>query len=364
MVERIENLVVIDKEVHGSFLPSSKERLLTDVVLRAGFRIRGGLYGNNITVEGEGAVDGPVMAKRDIVIRPPEIKDKSVVFKTGLSARLAISVKVPSTSTLNPVNTAGNTPLIIRGDVIAPTVLLENAVVVGNVYANDATIKDSVILGCPLVEGQLILRNTTALSFRAGSVQLHRSNSLLVPFGLAQSDIMFCEPRDDEESAAAGQRNRKASLRYMALCRDRGPDEDNEVGPGWPGCGSLAWFTCPKYYCGECSHEDILMDEDDILDITRGGKPMRAITMAPRLLDLTKVEKNLDYVSEFISDLLFLDHYSRTSRKDFLTRIKEKQQTRPEAAPSEFQILADTGPEMTEFQLLTNVANYALRGND
>lgn len=324
MVERIENLVTIDNIVNGTYMPSSKNRLLTDVILKEGFHIRGGLYANQLTIEGAGTVEGPVMAKRDVIIQPPTDMTKRIHLCCGLSSRLAISVQVPDTEPKTPVGTPGFLPLFIRGDVISESVSIENAVVIGNIYAKNATIKDSIIIGCPLIENRLVMRNAMVISFRAGSVELVKRNSLWVPYGLVESDITFVEDRRDQEEeiqkkvlssdgeTKAPEAN-KAWLRYLGLCRTKPY-----------GCGKSYWFHCNKYLLGECNKEDVRMTEHDIVYMKRGNKTLKAITVAPRFIDLNKVKVDLEEMVKVVTRALYFEHYYPTSQNQIRRELDQK----------------------------------------
>lgn len=314
--------------------------------------MRGGLYANNLTVEeGPGTVDGPVMAKRDIVISPaPENPPRRIVFKCGLSARLSVSVNVPTTFQFSPVNLEGFIPLFIQGDIIAPSVRLENAVVVGNIFATDATIKDSVVLGCALIENKLVFRNSMALSLRAGSIEMVGRNSLWVPYSLARADIEFTEDRPDEEdrvqraysedqtkSAPPPADADRAWVRYLGLC-SKPPH----------GCGKPDWFICHEHLAGRCPFPDVRMNERDKVNIRRGGARMVALTIAPRVVDLQSVQSDLQQMADLLTDFMYLGHYTEDSRARVMKALERQRE-------------ANTFGELdAKYALLEHVARLAL----
>lgn len=359
MVHRNENLVIVDGVHQGAFLPSGKDRLLTDVILRPGFHIKGALYANNLTIEGQGFVDGPIMAKRDILITPPQdLNDaqKRIVLRCGLSAKLAISVSVPTTFPYNPLNRPDFIPLLIRGDVVSQSVHLENALVVGNVFATDAVIKDSIILGCPLVENKLVLRNTMVISFRAAEVEFEGRNSLWVPYGLAKRGIAFksYDPDEEEraqiqvsEQAAGGSRQpdfNKAWVRYIPLCENR-----------THGCGKHnRILNCQFHLSGQCEYADVRMTEDDIIRFRAKNETAYALTLAPRFVDLKEIQEGLQDMVDLLSDVLYLEHYSQGSREKVFQRLKDDVLTRIQKADPEVDALPP------HFELLRKVAGTAL----
>lgn len=341
MVDRIENLVTINGVINGSFFPASKNRLLTDVVLQEGFHIRGGIYANQLTIEGPGIVEGPVMAKKDIMIYPPTDLKKRIILRCGLSARLSISVNVPNTFGITPVSHKGFLPLFIRGDIISDSVNIENTVVIGNVFARNAAIKDSIIIGCPLIEDKLTMRNSMAISFRAGSVELINRNSIWVPYGLVNTNIEFARYITDQEDnvqkkeleTEAGETPAEdaniAWLRYIALCRTKEH-----------GCGKSSWFYCQKHLKGTCTKTDVRITSADIVNVKRGEKNFRAITIAPRLVDLSRVQKDLEEMVGLLTKALYYEHFNSASQQIIKTELESKR-NEANILPPHYQFLEE-----------------------
>lgn len=299
-----ENHILIKEEVQTPILPSKKAELLRDISLKAGFIVHGAVYAQNMDIEGQGIVDGPVFAKKEIRIVPPLDGDDKIILRRGINAGRAILVEVSNLGKSSPVRDCSFTPLVVRGDICTGQLKLENALVFGNIHCENAYIKESIIIGSPIVASKLQIENSAMISFNAGAVEVYGRNTLWVPYGIARDSIEFCpvdlpETGQEVEDAAFGW------IRYIGLCNSTKT-----------GCGEPL-IACDQYLDGTCMYRDIRFDPKDILNVKREDNTYNQIlTFAPRILDLSSIEENLEAISQFIIRVLLFEHLDDASKED------------------------------------------------
>jgi hypothetical protein len=322
MTQSDDNFLVIEEDVEYDIYPARADHLKRNIILKGDFDVKGGIYTNNLEAEGRVHVHGPVIAKQEIELRPPEQDTgRPMMFSQGITAVRAITVTVNDLNPFSPVSTPGYTPLVIKGDVCSPKVHLENAVLVGNVRAESALIKDCLIFGSPIVTQDLQLENSLVLSFQAGSVQFRGRNTLLVPHGISRSPITedsferiqndsdfdedYGEIEDIESDTPAP--DDRAWIRYLGLCSL--PEH---------GCGERI-LSCERHYNGTCPYSDVRLSHDDVL-LTKDkeSNPVWMLTMAHRIINLKKVEDELKQLKSFTKIVLTMDHMDNRTRQDIL----------------------------------------------
>jgi hypothetical protein len=315
-----ENFIVVDKEVEHSILPSKKSELIRDIFLKTGFKIHGGIYANNLSAEGIGLVDGPIMAKGEIrlKIRPYGYQNDRMLFRKGINSGRAVMVETSEEMTSSPTIDCSYSPLVIRGDVNSGIVHLENAIVLGNIYCDKAYIKNSIILGNAFVTSRLDIDSVIMISFNAGTVGVHGRNSLWVPFGMVKNEIIFNEIDPDEEdkrNRILGQSNEVdpyaedvgiAWIRYIGLCSS--PEH---------GCGRSD-IACINHIKGTCKYNDVRMRSQDTFRAPKGDDHSVILSITPRLLDLTKIQSALSDITTLIQAAMLFDHFDAESKRELL----------------------------------------------
>lgn len=307
------NHLVVDTKLATGIMPGNIASLLRDVTLKDEFRVNGGVYAYNLVVNGVGTVTGPVLVRREITLHPPEEQGKMVLFLSGLAAGVSVLTRVSDQKQHSPVHDREFTPLIIRGDVIAPSVSLENTVVAGNIHCDEAVIKDSIIIGVPYVRDTLRLENVVLLSYDAGEVRLFGRNTLLLPYAISRNSAPNFDdevtrppeiPEDRRDKEAAADAN-VAWMRYFGLCYTK------------YGCGEDA-IICDRHRDGSCPYAPVRMNSEDVYPTREGTRSGHALTMAPRMLDLPKLSEEIKRVSQFVYNAQMYDHFDDSAKKWFL----------------------------------------------
>ena len=314
--------VTISERVPGSVLPSRSAELLRDVVLEDGFDVRGSVYAHNLQASGGGIVDGSVFVRREAVLSPPEPyfedddESRPMVFQSGVYAGVAVATELPANKKSSPVQNSTYVPLIIRGEVAASRVRLENAVVIGNVRADNAVLKDSIILGTPVISQRLQVEHCVMVSFNAGTVELIGRNTLLFPYAVSDAVPSFdtertkaaAQPTVDSEPAPDGD---ETWVRYLGLCFEYG------------GCGGdegpeRVSMSCVRHFEGSCPYQLVRMRSSDVREVKRqDGRDAYAFTLADRLLNVSKMRRTLMTIVTILRTANYFGHYDESARELF-----------------------------------------------
>ncbi len=310
---------IFDGYLDSSIYPSESKMLLDDIKLKGNFKINGAIYGHNIEIKGKGSVNGPIMAKEELVIYPPTTKEDQMLFSAGMSSRKIISVKVPQTSSLSPATDPDFAPLVIKGDLCSNVVHLDNALVLGNIHCNDAYIRNSIILGIPIAQNKLELTNTAVIAFDAKVVNLYGRNTLWLPYGIASDGVSFMDIDEKYHAPATSSKEDQvegahiAWLRYVGLCRSK------------HGCGE-GFIACERFNTGTCPFPDTRMRHEDILEMNFRGENVHVATLATRFMDTRKIEKEIKAIADILAGTMLFTHFDEKSKAMFLERARKRRE--------------------------------------
>lgn len=340
MTQSDENFLVIESTVEHPIYPARASQLHRNVILKGDLDVKGGIYCNNLRAEGQVRVHGPVLVKEEIELSPPEQLNQTMIFRQGINALRALSVKLSDLRPYSPVSQKDYTPLIFNGNVCAPAVRLENTVLLGNVISDNALLKDCIILGSPIIKESLILENCLVISFQAGSVRFRGRNTLLVPYGISRSpilaehfedvsrdeddDVGFHDVPGEESGEAEGDSYQsptfdpvlpdayRAWVRYIGFC-----------GLERHGCGERI-VSCTEHYNGTCKYSDVRLEPEDVL-VTQDadGQPIWMLTLAHRIISLTQIEDDLARLKQFMKTIQTMDHMEDSARESTLQLLEQ-----------------------------------------
>jgi hypothetical protein len=171
------NRYVVDGEHEGSVLPARSAEIGRTVFLRAGARVRGAILAGDVRIEnGDVLVQQAVYATRELVVKSGT---KPVELRSSSAAKSSILAD----------GRADQAPLIFGADLTAPTVNLSGVVVLGNVYAERAIIRDSAVIGVVHVRQQLQCENSLLGSFTAERAEFAGRIALLLPVAYSAEPI-------------------------------------------------------------------------------------------------------------------------------------------------------------------------------
>lgn len=178
--------VVIDGSRRGSVLPATRAEMWRDLYLTTGADVRGGLWGNRLSVEGPAVrVDSSIYVRGEIRVRPaaePLEKRRGVTFGSTITCGGTLLVE-PA-----PFRTR------VLSNVYAGAVNITNTVVYGNVYARNAIIRNSVVMGGVFCRDQLQAENSVIATFQVGRALLGKNTFLLFPIALSREHLAITHP--------------------------------------------------------------------------------------------------------------------------------------------------------------------------
>lgn len=330
---------VVSDVHHGSVLPGERREMDRDVYLLSGADVRGGLWSNKLSVAAPDInVEGSVYAKGSITIgaqRHSDIRDSDIGDSDMRGVRRTETVLAEeSTATKlqegdsvetrelgrgdegsaddhsgKAVRFGGcvTTPddLLIEGsahssdsfktrfdsDVYAGRLNISDAVVLGNIYAKGAVIRNSVVLGGVFCQDQLTLSNCFVHTFQAEKVRVEEKVSIFAPFALAQESIDLQAP--------------VRAVSFADLFGDKGLTVDDEPEDGF-------------------DDGVVLLDEQDVLHLQipgqeasgDGARPTQVVlSMTERILHSRLVQERLEDNVEILRRLSLSRHVDSGSSK-------------------------------------------------
>lgn len=271
---------LVGEEHVGNIMPGDRAEMMRNIYLRSGAHIKGGIYGNELSVEGNGiTVDGAVYCKSHIRINLLEENDqKDATFRSA--------VVCPGTI----LTTTSVCKTRFLSDIYSGKINLKRGFVYGNIYASSATIEDSVVLGGVYCTKQLTLKNSIIFTFRAGDCSISEHVSILSPFGFAEKIQL------------------KSTVNVIAF--------SGLFEKGYKQTGG-----------------GLKLDETDVYEIElekkdpsaeAAGKKIQVLSIAERLLNTAEVIKHFEQNRNFIEFLSLNSHLPPAERINFLLRNKDE----------------------------------------
>jgi hypothetical protein len=178
---------VVSDVQYGNIMPGKKAEMWRNIFLLPGARIKGGIWGNDLVIEG------------------PDVEiEKSVYLRGSITIKEASGNKSPNNCIDLKSNVISPDSLLIQqntkfrsrfhADLYLGQVNLSNAIVYGNVYASSAILKNTVVLGGVYCKKSLDLENVVLFTFKCRELKIGQNVSLLAPFGFAESKFELNHP--------------------------------------------------------------------------------------------------------------------------------------------------------------------------
>lgn len=278
---------VVSDVHHGSVLPGQRKEMERNVFLLPGADVRGGLWSNDLSVAG------------------PDIRVADSVYSQG-AITVDVDEDVGSTDPEAEVTFEGSvtTPdaLLIDtdqfrsrflSDLYTERINLSNAFVFGNIYARNAVVRDSVVLGGIFCKGPLEIENSFVHTFQAHRAEVGENTSIFAPFALADDDIQL-----------------EAPVRALTFA-------DIFSGDG----------------ASSTSGDVVHLNDDDLFSIQRAagqasgdGEPgtQTVLSMTERILDSERVQGRLEENKKFLRRLSLHRHVEEEKKKDGLLQELEE----------------------------------------
>lgn len=280
---------VVSDVHHGSVLPGERREMERDVFLLPGADVRGGLWGNELTVTGPNVhVADSVYSQASITVREDEDTQE---FDPYSEVTFGGSVTTPDSLLVDTDSFRSR----FLSALYTERVNLTNAFVFGNVYAREAIVRNSVILGSIFCKGTLEVENSFVHTFQAQKAELGKNVSIFAPFALAQEDIQL-----------------EAPVRAL----------------------TFADVFERKETAAESSGEVVHLDDDDLFSV-QGATPeaasgdgapatQKVLSMTERILDSGLVQERLEENKSFLRRLSLHRHMEEDDQPENLIRELEE----------------------------------------
>jgi len=318
MTERIDgDRVIVSGVSQGAHFPRTREHMMyrwsADGRGPEGpFQISGPVFGRSLQFLGPGAVGGPVCGAGDVHLQ--NHTDGMQRFLGGISA--TGSVKVASRGgdlqeTL--VGDLQSADVVLRGEVIADQVWLENTIVFGNVHARRITVIGCVVFGALVADEVLSVVASSVLHYHAPSVRFGGPCMMLNAMGESTKRPMLGHWRDGAGTVHHGE------ICLYPACRDS--DEAPLTRRPWeiddPERGRLYlehdWVTVPAQVGDDGAEQSLVV-------LSIGG----------RALDFRSLRESLGAIRLMLRTGLEYEHYNPATRAEVQRWWRDGKLTRDE----------------------------------
>jgi hypothetical protein len=172
------DVILKDNIVRGSILPEKASELNRNLLFTGDTVVEGPIFGNRIEMrEGEIEIQGAVFAQKELYIQA-EMKGK-ITFKKAVGSANSV------------VSRGADNRVMFLSDINAKSVVLYNAYVAGNIYADNITLNNCVVIGGVFASQNAELTHCIVGTFNSPEVRLEQEIYLLLPsaFSIQQPDI-------------------------------------------------------------------------------------------------------------------------------------------------------------------------------
>lgn len=186
------NTITLTGKIEESIYPKQQSEILRDVILTKKFTLKRGLYGKDVSIDGEGTIVGPVYASSEVSVQCPKDGKSTIKFLSGIDAVLSILITSKGRFLGKP-SALDSAKFYIKGDVVSEIVKIDNAIVFGNVRGKKITINNSTIVGGIYAEEQVVIENSRFVSFSTNEAILKGEVYCWLPYGISRLPIRMEE---------------------------------------------------------------------------------------------------------------------------------------------------------------------------
>jgi hypothetical protein len=215
------NKIIIEGIEQGSVFPIHREETLKEIMVdgrKTPFDVKGGIYSPNLVIVGQGITRGPVFASENLRLEMNTDKGRQI-FLSGLSAYRSITANPLSKTDIDqsPAATIEGIRFVIRGDVTATQkVILRNALIIGSISAPSVEIQNCIVLGSIFADkfpGHIHAICSCFGIYEAKKIVIEGPTTLTVAGGASEN-----EPELIDHLQNPG-RNYPLAIRLLPLCR-------------------------------------------------------------------------------------------------------------------------------------------------
>lgn len=282
----------VTKTVRGHVFPRQEAEIVYPVLVDATadgepISIEGSLYGRSLRLIGAVDVTGPVVARGDLTIEPA---GKQLAFYSGLNASDGISVKL-SAGQPTLQEDMENASVVVRGDVVAKNVYLENAIVFGSIRAVNCNLRNCVILGTAAGTDSLTITTSTLAGYMAREVVFEGPCMMIHSIGESASKPVFSVAEQADGTL------QPSDVRFYPSVRESF-GMLNKLAPAYPAQSQLN-VVADWVKVGKETYDG-------------GGPQIRdrwVLSIGGRICDVRYIKKSIELMSHMLKTGFEYDHY-------------------------------------------------------
>ena len=261
---------------HGGVMPGSRAEMWRDVYLNSGADVRGGVFCGSLSVNGPNvSVSESVYCRGAARVASGDDPDsaKPVTFGSCFTSPESLVIE------------DAGFKVRFMSDLYAGQLNVNNAFIYGNVFADRAIVRNSIVLGGIFCKNRLVIENSMASTFDAGRVQIGEGNYLFLPYAVAKREM-----------------DMRASVRV------------------------LTFYSLYRRLQGGAG-EDVALDNHDILELDvppdnsddenygeDGARRIYCLSMIDRLLDSQPFSAHLTMNRKFVERIVLQDKMAASAK--------------------------------------------------
>lgn len=308
---------VVTGKSAGSHFPRTHEMLqyawTADGTTTDGpYRIPGSVYGRDLVFEGPGEVDGPVLGRGDIAIRPAARPNGRQRFACGVAATGSVVVDgatAPLTESL--VRDLAAADVVVRGDVLASSVRLRNTIVFGNVEAARVHLDRCIVVGAVVAKEIVTVAASSILYYHAPRVTFEGPCTLLHAMGESHEPPVFAAYED-----AGGQVWPASVVYYPAVRAANGAGLTQQPWAPRPDAANRAVLKPGVDWVRVEADVPVAKLRDGRMATETERQTRHVLTIAGRCLDFRPVARSIDALAFLLRSGLEWEHYGPRVREE------------------------------------------------
>jgi hypothetical protein len=282
---------VVSEIHHGSILPGVRTELLRDVFLLSNADVRGGIWANDLIIKGTNvSVEESIYSRKTVTIKNADnpVNEKKINFSSTVVAKDSILVETKETK------------IRFGSEIYATKININNAFIVGNLYADMAVIRDSIILGGIFCKNKLEISNSMFATFRTKSVKLGKNLFIFFPVAISE------EPFQVEYPIKA--------LTFFNLLKTENQQDDS---------GYIILDNEDVFKLDDPKFEKINEGESENSSAKAENSHLYCLSLTERILDSDKIINSFDWNKKFLEKLSLGSHYNPQIKYDRFTEPTE-----------------------------------------
>lgn len=306
--------VVVTGSITGAIFPSKQAEVARRLELRGSagspYRVDGAIYARDLVAVGGGTLFAPVLVRGDASFTT---EGKGGLHRAlgGIHVSGNLSVKAAKrrreeTFLARPDGAA----MVVRGDIVADAILLEDTIAFGNIHARRVKLVRSVVLGQVIATEAAVVSASAVVSYEAPSIRFEGPCTMIFALGTSDEPPCFAPYSD-------GSGEIPPAVYFH---------------PALQAAGVNDWLVTPSLYKPEALFKARLFPVDWIqanlsmqVEKIRNGKrvldevivPRHVLSIGGRVLGLASLKEALDRTTRVLQAVLEYPHLHSSFREKY-----------------------------------------------